>query len=144
MKIDGRLSIGFRSGECVNIRIEDKTSGVEFVDATISYEQFTAALSSLQSRPFLECEVRGLEWVGKKRITEKRRIECPLDTHDREKMREWLEVNGQEPGWITSTYLGSQSSVEYNHKNKKNFLNYTVTKFIDSPEHGSQGADHDT
>jgi hypothetical protein len=77
----------------------------------------------------MEAELRGLEFVGKLRVSEPRRIEYPSNDSNREKMTQWLKDNAQEKGWIVSTYLGSQGSVE--RKDGKIFLNYHVTKYID-------------
>lgn len=129
MKIQATLSLSFPSQGGVSIRLRDNASRIEFVDAEISHEEFSRALSSLQERPLIECEVRGLQYVGKKSITERRSIECPLKSYDRDVLSTWLKENAQEGGWLVSTYLGSQSSI--NHKDGKTILNYSVTKYVE-------------
>lgn len=73
-QISATLSISYPSRgddkKGVSIRIEDKASGIEFVNLFVSHEQFSAALSGLQCRPAIECEVRGLDLVGKTRESE--------------------------------------------------------------------------
>lgn len=130
MKIQATLSMAFRGGDGVNIRIRDNTSRIEFVDVLIGHAEFSRALSALQERPLIECEVRGLQYVGKQSVTERRSIECPLDTYDREEMSSWLKENAQEDGWILSAYLGSQSSID--RKSGKTILNYSVTKYVEA------------
>jgi len=128
MKIKATLSIAYRQ-DCISIRIHDEASRIEFLDAEISHHEFSRGLSSLQGRPFIECEVRGLQWIGKKCVTEKRSIECPLTTYDREKLSEWLRANAQEEGWLVSAHLGSQGSID--SRDGKTILNYSVTKYVE-------------
>jgi hypothetical protein len=132
MKIQATLSIAFPSGGGVNIRLRDIASRIEFVDVEISHAEFSQALSALQERPLIECELRGLEYVGKKRITEARSVECPIDAHDRDVLRGWLKMNCQENGWILNDYLGSQISIE--RRDGKTVLNYSVTKYVEAAE----------
>lgn len=128
MKIKGTLSISYRQ-DAIGIRIHDEASRIEFVDAEISHEEFARALGSLQHRPFIGCEVRGLSNVGKRRITERRSIECPLKNYERTVLEGWLLENAQESGWIVNAYLGAQGSID--RSNGKVHLNYSVTKFVE-------------
>lgn len=128
MNIKGTFSVSYRH-DCISIRVHDQASGIEFVDAVISHEEFARALGSLQYRPFIECEVLGLEYVGKKRVTEQRSIVCPLNSYKREELSAWLAENADEDGWLVSTYLGSKGSVS--RDNGITTLNYSVTKYVE-------------
>lgn len=127
MKIELRLSISRPSSGGINIRIEDPLSHIEFIDATISCEEFAEAITGLQSRP-MSAEIRGIENIGKKKIREERRIVCPLDSYDRKILESWLRNNAHEDGWIVDSYLGSQQSASY--IDNKRVLDYAVYKFI--------------
>lgn len=122
-----KVSINRASDETVRIVFRDCESGIEFAECAMSMESFGFAITGLSEQD-AELKVFGLEYVGKKCVTEKRSIQCPLSTYDRKSMREWLQKNAQEPGWILNDYLGSQNSVVA--KGGKTILNYSVTKYI--------------
>lgn len=124
--------ITYSDHEAVNISIEDVSSGIQFAELELSAEAFGLAITGLSYRE-ADLTVRGLQYIGKRRVTEKRTIECPLTTYDRTKLESWLRENAQEEGWIVNTYLGSQPSVSY--KEGKTFLNYSVTKYVDEVTH---------
>lgn len=69
VKVDADVSFAYRENG-VNITITDRASNIQFFDGMLSMEQFARALSSLQHRPCFEAEVRGLDYVGKKRMHE--------------------------------------------------------------------------
>jgi len=129
MKINGTLSISFPSDGSVNIRIRDDASSIVFVDMCVSHEEFSRALSTLAERPVISCDVRGLEYVGKQCITERRSIVCPLATGNRGELSEWLKENAKEEGWTVNPYLGSQRSVDRDQG--VTTLNYSVTKYVE-------------
>ena len=129
MKLNMKLSISRPSSGGINIRIKDDLSHIEFVDASISLEEFAEAVTGLSSRNMV-VEVRGLEFVGKKNVTEKRSVMCPIDTYDKNVLKAWLCDNVKEDGWVVNTYLGGQSSVGRN-KEGELLLNYSVSKFIE-------------
>ena len=122
-----KVTIGRASDDRVRIRIRDEASGIEFAEVSLSVEAYGYAITGLSEQP-AELEVRGLEWVGKRRITEQRKIVCQLDTYNRDELSKWLGDNGQEEGWLVSTYLGSQQSVS--HTPEGVVLSYSVTKYV--------------
>lgn len=127
--LKARVSITRSSLGRVHLRIKDVASGVEFAIVSMTVENFGNAVTGFACQEG-DLEVRGLQWVGKTCVTEPRSIECPLDTHSRERLAQWLQANAQEDGWLLSTYLGSQSSIV--RKNGVTTLNYHVTKYVDS------------
>jgi hypothetical protein len=129
MKIELRLSISRPSNGGISLRIEDKLSGIKFIDAEISLEEFAEAITGLSSRPMM-AEVRGLNYIGKKKVWESRSIECTINTYDRNILTQWLKENANEDGWITDTYLGSQSSIKT--EKDKTILNYVVYKYVEA------------
>lgn len=130
-KIEVAVSIGRNSRDEVHIRIEDRASSVEFVDVSMSYEEFAKALTGL-SMVDATAEVRSLEVVGKTRIHETRKTLCPLDTYNKADLVDWLNKNCQEEGWTLQTYLGSQTSVKRTEAGTE--LNYSVIKYVDTQE----------
>jgi len=123
------VTISRSSDDKVRIRFRDQASGIEFAEVALSAEAFGYAVTGLSEQSGT-LEVRGLQWVGKKRITERRKILCPLKSYDKKVLSEWLSENGKEDGWIVSTYLGSQSSIS--HTENGALLNYSVTKYVDN------------
>lgn len=129
--MDFKVSINRRSDKKICIYIEDNASGIKFVEAIMNPEEFANAVTGLAYQEATG-NVKGLEYVGKKRIREDRSVECPLDTYDKEKLQAWLKENCQEDDWLLDTYLGSQSSVSW--KNGKTILNYAVIKYVEVEE----------
>ena len=105
-----KVSIIRDSNDKVNITFRDDASGVKFAKVSLTMEAFGLVITGLVEQEG-DLEVRGLQWVGKQRITEQRAIECPLNTYDRNELSKWLCDNAQEDGWLLDTYLGSQKSV---------------------------------
>lgn len=113
---------------CITVNIKDRVSGIHFVEARFTLSDFMEALTGLGSVKGT-AEITGLEYVGLKRVCEDRSINCPLSVYEgRDKLETWLANNGQEEGWLVSTYLGSQTSVK--HAENGCILRYSVTKYV--------------
>lgn len=121
-----RVSINRSSDDKVRISFRDEASGIEFAEVAMTIEAFGNAITGLSAQS-AALEVRGLQWVGKQRVTEERTIECPLDTYNRDELSAWLRDNAQEDGWLVNTYLGSQGSIS--RQGSKTVLRYSVTKY---------------
>lgn len=113
----------------ITITLTDEASGTRFVEVTMTMEQFAQAITTL--RVYVPAEVRGLENVGKRKVTEWRTIELPsrFFYSDMNAVLEWLSEHGKEPGWIVDPYLGSQRSVS--RVDGKAILNYSVYKYVE-------------
>ena len=122
MKINTKLTISrpnSNDGDSyIAVRIEDCTSGVEFVNLRIGLAEFAEALTGLS---YMECtaEVRGLTVVGMKKEREHASILLPKRVgSDRKAIKEYLAtyhdplVFGE--GWILDQYIGSQGSIVQN------------------------------
>ena len=116
----------------ISINITDGVSGIQFLDAEIELADFAEALTGFSCTP-MKGDLRGLEHIGKTRVTEKREIVCPLRCYDRAELAAWLGDNAQEDGWIVNTYLGSQGAVR-SHASGGQTLRYSVTKYVDPAE----------
>mgnify|MGYP004703519991 CR=1 FL=1 len=123
-----KVTISRASNDKIYIRIIDSASRVEFAEVAMTVEDFGYAITGLSEQEG-ELKVRGLELVGKHKITEPRSIECPITGYDKTLFRKWLDEHAQEDGWMVNNYLGSQSSVLY--KEGKTILNYSVVKYDD-------------
>jgi hypothetical protein len=126
MKINADLSINRTSRDEVTISVTDDKSHTEFVKLSLTLEQFAFAITGMHVSD-VEGIVRGLDVVGKTKITKRVSVECPLDTYDKKALEEWLKEHGKEDGWDVSSYLGSQSSV-VRHEGKT-VLNYTLFRY---------------
>jgi hypothetical protein len=111
----------------IRISINDRASGIEFVEAEMELADFANAVTGFSNQP-AEMEVRGLQWVGMTRVSELREKLCPLDTYDRGELSAWLQANAQEEGWIVSTCLGTQGSVS--RRPEGTLLRYSATKYV--------------
>lgn len=129
MKIKGSVSISRNSRDEVNIRIHDAASGTEFVDVSLSLENYALLITGL-SRVDCQGEVRGFDKVGKNKIHETRSVVCPVGGYDKKVFQEWLVDNCQEAGWELNTYLGSQNSLTTNELGER-VLNYSVVKYVE-------------
>lgn len=118
MKINATLSISYPSSGGVCVRIRDETSSIEFVDLKISHEEFSKALSTLQSRPATDCEVRGLKNVGKRRESQEFKMyyegALPDRWRNQKGAEEALESAATEQGyaeggWVISAYFALNS-----------------------------------
>lgn len=117
----------------INVRLVDPISGIEFVDMEVPFKEFG---SLIVNGPGVEAptELRGLEWIGKKRVTERRSVFCPIPySYEKEEHQQWIKDNCQEDGWIVSSYLGNRDSVTYDYKEREKgcTLHYSVYKYVD-------------
>jgi hypothetical protein len=122
------VTITRTSRDLISIRLRDSASRIEFVEVTMSLDDFARAVTGL-SEISAKAELRGLEHVGKTKQIEQRRVECPIKSYSRDVLQNWLEENCQEEGWIINSYLGSQNSISY--KDDKTIINYSVYRYID-------------
>ena len=126
-----QVTINSGSDDKVRISFVDVLSGIEFAEVTMEPAVFGRVITGLAFQE-AELEVRGLENVGKQRVTEARRILCPLKSYSRTVLQEWLKNNAQEEGWKLSTYLGSQNSITCTENGT--WLRYSVTKYEEVTE----------
>lgn len=122
-----KVSISRDSSDRVNIRIQDCASRIQFVELSLSVEDYGYLITGLSNQE-AEMEVRGLENVGKRSVTEPRVILCPVKSYSKEVLQQWLLDYAQEEGWTIDTYLGSQGSIT--HKEDGVLLSYRVYKYV--------------
>jgi len=109
----GQLTISRQigGGERISIRIRDERAGIEFVEATLTLEQYALAISG---QGYVPCEVvvQGLENVGKR--LEVDTLEFPLGCSEYGGKRK--EIAAQQAaewcpaGWLPDTRFGSRGS----------------------------------
>lgn len=127
-KIKVEFDVSRSSRDDIRIYLQDEASRVTFCELRMTPAEFAMSITGM-SGTIATGYVRGLEHVGKKKISETRTIECPLTDYDRAKTEAWLAEHGKEDGWVVDNYLGSQTSVV--NKGGKKFLNYRVHKWVD-------------
>lgn len=98
----------------MTISIRDEVSGIRFVEVSLSMEEFAEAITGLGARP-VEADLRGLEHVGKTKVTEARSVAIPdsVGRYDRGAIESWIKENRQEEGWFVDSYLGQQDSLTF-------------------------------
>ncbi|MBD8531512.1 MULTISPECIES: hypothetical protein [unclassified Massilia] len=126
MKINVSVSISRNSSDEISLTFVDQASRAKFLDVRMTPEAFAMAVTG---QAFIDApaEVRALDVVGKRKITERRSIECPLDIFNKDEIVAWLGENGKEEGWTVNTYLGSQGSIA--RRGDKTIINYSVYRF---------------
>lgn len=130
--MNGTITISKRSDDKICVSIRDCASSIHFTDALMSLEDFAAAITGLAERP-VELRVNGLEFVGKRKVSENREVSCPIDVYDRDVLSDWIEKNCQEEGWMVDSSLMSQGSV-YRVSSGNTMLRYRVVKYVDQKE----------
>ncbi len=127
-KLQALLTISRDSRGTINIEVTDRVSHTTFLRLEVAPHEFAMAVTGF-SRQDCTAELQGVECLGKRLVTEARSLVYPHGvSSDRDHLEQWLSENGQEEGWILSTYLGSQRSITY--KDGKTVLNYTVRKYV--------------
>jgi hypothetical protein len=133
VKITIARSTGGRTADTIVIELTDPKSGIQFMRGEMKMEDFAAALTG-HGYCDVDAELRSLANVGKTHVREKRQAIYPHEDgyysrEGREAVREWLDANKQEPGWILDTYLGAQNSIVLH--DSKVIVNYHVHKFVE-------------
>lgn len=127
--------------EYITVRIEDRTSSIEFVELRIKLDDFARMMTGLA---YVDAEMvtRGLENVGKVReyvraqvfISDRDYANASKGTYDESKkgLAKWLVDNHARDGWETDTYLGSQGSI--GHVKDGKLLNFGYFRYVDKTD----------
>jgi len=118
------VTISRNSKDMVNIAVKDEISKIRFLELSLTLEDFgwlMTGMSEIKS----EGVVKGLQYVGKTKVSEDRLVEYPQYLEFNEVgIRAWIEANCQEEGWLLDSYLGSNGSV------KNGVAKYSVYKYV--------------
>lgn len=109
LKINAQITLLFDRGG-LNLRLRDYDSKIVFLDLQLTQEQTCEALARLSETPVAECEVRGLDKLGKK--MEHRTIEFKMPKkkpYDKDAAAAEAAKHTPE-GWESDNYFGSQGS----------------------------------
>ena len=133
IKTNVQVTITRNSNDEVSIQVIDDLSHAKFLDIRMTLEGFALAVTGLghvQAPAF----IRGLENVGRKKVSEDRVVVCPLNsyTHNREELSNWIRENCKEEGWEIDAPLNSQGSVTRTGDGRAQ-LRYRVFRFEDVP-----------
>lgn len=127
--INTKITLSKYSRSVVHIDIVDCTSGITFVSTELDLVNFAEMLTGL-ARVEATSIVRDLEYVGKKKITEKRSLIYSNKLADRDEIKSFLIEKYQGDGWILDTYLGSQGSIV--QVDDGVIVNYSVYKYVEA------------
>ncbi len=135
-----RPSGGTLNGEDEYVRIEvvDNLSRTMVMRLEVSLSDFAKMITGRSDIQIGRALYHGTDFVGKQRVSEKRRTFISKEeianvggAYPRKNLENWLVANKQEEGWFVDSYLGSQSSMEYDPESGGNWLNYRVHKYVD-------------
>lgn len=110
------------------LRITDQNSKVGFLTIYITPEQFADLVSSRYVKA--DATILGADKIGKKHVSERRSVVCPLQAYEKSALRQWIIDNCQEDGWTVFAPLDSQQSIIRNEDGAKT-LSYLVYKYVD-------------
>lgn len=126
--------------DTMNITVEDKLSGIQFLEVELSIEQFGKLLSG---GTFVDAkgEVRGLQNLGKKYEHKRGSVTMPDATYhalvkdtkfsdQKQILGDWLRANAAEEGWHINAYLGSQGSIVNSYETKSHTLNFSYYRYV--------------
>lgn len=124
------LSISRNSKDLVGIQVRCDKSKINFLELELTLEQYAQVITGL-SEVEVEGVVRGLAYVGKTKIRERRSAELPegLYNYRREPVVDYLKEHHQEEGWMQDLHLGSKGSIAFDQKTKKYTVNYAVYRY---------------
>lgn len=121
----GKISIskvtilsGKREEDYMSITIEDKSSGVQFLEIKMDLLDFAQALTGLGCMP-IEFELRGLENVGKK--FEHKTIEVTIPRDQITLTVEDKSINKAVGGYEVDGWMGSKEDCKNHHNFVKTF-----------------------
>ncbi len=123
--MEGKITLSRNSSGIISMKIEDKKSGIDFIEIELNSEDFTDALFGIACRPCI-FKTRSLESIGKEQITEEVIIEIDKARDKKEALRKVSELDSTD-GWEYSTYLGNQDS--FFSKDDKHYVRTTRTKY---------------
>jgi len=135
MKLKGKLTIAKQhshDGNTIEISIEDEEAAIEFVEASLTLEQFAQAITGL-GRVECDAEVRGLDKVGKR--MELDTLEFPLRMKDddygtgRKKFATARAKEECPDGWTPDCYFNSQGS--YFQRDGETWARCNVRRWVD-------------
>jgi len=128
----GKISISVThcgSGEkYISIELIDEASGIHFVDAKMSFEDFAKAITG-QAHMKMHFKARGLDRVGK--VMEHKPFEFVIpkcDYHDRLHIAEKIAVRICPEGWVPDKYFGSKDS--FFEKDGKQYARTTIRRWV--------------
>ena len=124
----------YMNSDVLYLKIEDKASGIEFVDLEFDAEQLANLMN--QSIAYMEGKVRGLSVVGKRYVSKTIQVRIPdkIGAYNKEEIANYLleyerAFEKSNEGWKLDKYIGSQSSIS--HEEDGNFANLKMFQYVD-------------
>lgn len=127
--------------DVIRITVADDGSRAEFLELEMNVAEFGLAVTGLSFRP-VKFVTRGLSVVGKKRMTqpflhvvsEAELEECGISPYDRKQMEAYAKTITPPEGWTLDTYLGSQTSIQWDSQAKTYSLHMRIETFVEITE----------
>lgn len=127
--------------DVIRITVTDNGSRAEFLELEMDVAEFGLAVTGLSFRP-VTFVTRGLSLVGKKRMTqpflyvvsEDALKERGISPYDRKQMEAYAKTITPPEGWTLDTYLGSQTSVQWDSNAKTYSLHMRIETFVELSE----------
>lgn len=133
--INGNICIARSSDGNVYIKIEDRDSNIHFAEIKLTAQQFGECITGLYTTD-VPIEVRGLQNVGKVKVTEPRVKTIKCDSYDKDVIRKEIgKIHAEQDapnGWSASMYLGSQNSIS--REGGMTTVRYSVYKFVEKDD----------
>ena len=141
--LEGQVTISRDNQNIVCIEVKDTLSRITFVKLKLTLEEYAKVITGLSYQD-CQMEVKGLEYVGKEKITEARSVYYPDFDGKKAKMQNFLEQQHIDDGWLVNTYLGGQTSISPCRDGRDgsmlspcrdgrdgSMLNYSVYKYVE-------------
>lgn len=129
-KMPGKLKISRTTNtleeDYVTITVGDLASRTTFLSMKMSILEFGSCILGMSERP-VELTVKGIDRIGKRKITESRKATFEGCLYNRETLEAMVSEHCQESGWIVDNYLGSQGSIS--HDDGKTVVRYSVLRY---------------
>ena len=128
VKLDGQITITASYDDAIRLAIHDKTSGLTFVDITLTREQFiNAAMNRLGNTELKSLVVYGLNNVGKEQVHKPFKFEIQKYGDDDEAREKVVKVCPK--GWFPDMGFSSQNT--FSSKDGKYYAQTTIRMWVE-------------
>ncbi|HBM2815673.1 TPA: hypothetical protein LU109_003585 [Enterobacter hormaechei subsp. xiangfangensis] len=114
--------------QVIEVTIRDSISGISFVTAELTLEDFALALTG---RSMVDCDLtlKALNRVGMRKLTESRELRWLSNIYSKDDCaRAVREVFVEEDGWLLDPYLGHKGQIT--QEGDTTVIKYSVYKFV--------------
>lgn len=132
MKVDAQITILSSYDDSIKLKVYDKTSGVTFLDMTLTREQFiNATMNRLGNTDVKSTYLCHLDKVGKTMEMQTLEFEMPDGSEFRDKEVAAKIVHEKCPdGWTPDTGFSSQNSFFTKMKSNGRYARTTIRRWV--------------